>query len=115
MNKKLRVIGIITNKSHHSLIECVDNTRYSVSPKEWVTLISNASAVYTDSFHAIIFSMKFNKPFVAYYADRIRSSRLLDLKNEYNLKSIVKSAQEITELSQIQIPKQNLSTYLNIL
>lgn len=39
---------------------------YSAGPGEFITLIKNASLVCSDSFHCIVFSMIFNKPFIVY-------------------------------------------------
>ena len=46
---------------------------YIVGPDEFVGLISKAKMVLTDSFHATVFSIIYEKPFVAY--DRQGSGR----------------------------------------
>lgn len=66
-----------------------------VSPVDWVNLFANASFVLTDSFHGIIFSMKFNKQFIAYFKDKTRASRLLDLTERYSLKNIIDNVNDI--------------------
>lgn len=55
------------------------------SPTEWIELIKNAECVYTDSFHAVIFSLKFHTSFLAYYNEVLRSSRLQDLCKTFSL------------------------------
>ena len=39
---------------------------YSAGPGEFISLINNASMICSDSFHCIVFSIIFNKPFIAY-------------------------------------------------
>lgn len=57
-----------------------DKVYHSLMPNEWVAMFRHASYVYTDSFHAIMFSLKFGIPFSAYYRNIVRASRLMDLK-----------------------------------
>lgn len=87
------VIGVRTLNSQPSLF--ADRILSEVTPNQWVNLVSKATVVYTDSFHAILFSMKFNRPFLAYYKDTVRSSRLIHLKEKWSLDNIVKSVNEI--------------------
>lgn len=69
------------------------------APAEWVNLFYHAAFVFTDSFHGIMFSMKFHKPFIAYMKEGGRMSRLQDLVETYNLKNIVSNTEEIKQLS----------------
>ena len=43
-----------------------DNRLWSVGPREFLSLIDNASVVLTDSFHGTIFSINFNKTFYSF-------------------------------------------------
>ena len=52
---------------------------------DWMNLLRNSQFVYTNSFHAVLFSLKFHKEFVAYYGDLVRSSRIVGLKNKFEL------------------------------
>lgn len=52
---------------------------------DWMNLLRNSQFVYTNSFHAVIFSLKFHKEFVAYYGDLVRSSRMVGLINQFEL------------------------------
>lgn len=67
----------------------------NLTPQQWVSMLANATAVYTDSFHAVLFSLKFGVPFVAYYKDAIRASRMSYLKTKYPSCTIVRAANEI--------------------
>ncbi len=42
----------------------LNDSIYTVGPSEFIYLISNAKIVVTDSFHACVFSILFNKPFI---------------------------------------------------
>lgn len=65
------------------------------SPGQWLTLFSRASFVLTDSFHGVCFSLKYKREFLAYYKTMLRASRLLDLRNRFNLDgNIVASLKE---------------------
>lgn len=69
------------------------------TPAEWVNLFYHASFVYTDSFHGIMFSMKFKKPFIAYMKEGGRKSRLQDIAETYSINNIVSDVQQISDLS----------------
>lgn len=73
-----------------------DKVLYDLGPEEWVTMFKNAAFVYTDSYHGVLFSLKFHKPFLAYYAEKMRSTRFIDLADRYDIdKYIVKNVDEI--------------------
>lgn len=91
------VYSIVFNRSN-SIVGHSDVVATRTGPEEWVSLIAHARAVYTDSFHAILFSMKFGTPFVAYYRDLVRASRLIDLRRKYDLDNIVSHADQIRGL-----------------
>lgn len=58
---------------------------------DWMNILRESQFVYTNSFHAILFSLKFHRQFVAYYGDIVRSSRMVGLRNQFGLeKRIVK-------------------------
>ena len=57
----------------------------NVDPREWLSLIDHAYAVYTDSFHCTIFSILFNKKFKTILVNKSVSSRLDSLLNLFSL------------------------------
>ena len=82
------VVHIYTN------LKCISKGRkilYDVGPAEFVTLISNAEIICTDSFHATIFSINFNKQFYSFCKNEdIEGSdnqRLKDVLKEYNIEN----------------------------
>lgn len=52
---------------------------------DWMNLLRESAFIYTNSFHAVIFSLKFHKQFVAYYGDLVRSSRMVGLREQFDL------------------------------
>lgn len=79
----LKVISIIVPESASAIEQYSDIIISDATPEQWVSLIRHAAVVYTDSFHGIMFSLKFGKPLFAYYANAIRASRLTDLKERF--------------------------------
>ena len=60
-------INDIAKENELEIIHILDSSDlnwYCVNPSEFIYLIRNASMVYTDSFHATVFSIMFNIPFV---------------------------------------------------
>lgn len=91
-----------------------DQRPNNLTPQQWVSMLANATAVYTDSFHAVLFSLKFGVPFVAYYKDAIRASRMSFLQMKYPSCMIVKSALDIGQIDSIKEESKS-SVLLNIL
>jgi len=66
-------------------INWVDKIIFDASPKEWLNYIKNAEFLFTDSFHGVLFAMKFKTKFTAYYFEAIRAFRFIDLNQRYKL------------------------------
>lgn len=98
-HENLPIIAVSTpNPTIHSYVDTVLD---STGPLEWVDLIAHAACVYTDSFHAVLFSLKFHTPFIAFYSDPVRSSRLIALKKTYGLEK-----QIVNKLAQAQVTEE---------
>ena len=54
---------------------------------DWMNMLRESQFVYTNSFHAVIFSMKFHRQFIAYYGDIVRSSRMVGLRSQFGLEN----------------------------
>lgn len=67
----------------------------NAGPKEFVSLIANASLVITDSFHATAFSINLNVPFYALYRNSVNE--------ENNMNSRIDSILSLTELESRRI------------
>ena len=61
---------------------------YSAGPVEFVELITNAHMVFTDSFHATVFSINFHVPFYVFNRNKIRNmtSRIESISEAFSLK-----------------------------
>lgn len=98
----LKVVACYLTEKNPNYFSWADINIYDASPTEWVNFIRNSSYFYTDSFHGVLFSMKFNIPFLGYYSEDNRSSRLLDLAKRFNIeKYIVSGFEEIQKKQSI--------------
>jgi len=67
-----------------------DIERYDASPAEFIDYIATSSLVCTDSFHAIIFSMQMERPFVVFDREgksAVMSSRIDTLLSKFKFES----------------------------
>lgn len=90
-------INLTASKPHY--FSWSDKTYHTLDPVDWVDFIRNAKFFYTDSFHGVVFAIKFNTPFLAYYKEKIRASRFIDLKERYNLNNIINTFTDIENVS----------------
>ncbi|MGN0526964.1 MAG: polysaccharide pyruvyl transferase family protein [Acutalibacteraceae bacterium] len=70
-----------------------------LSPAEFVGLFANAGFVVTNSFHGLMFSVIFEKPFCLKYqqTEGAPNSRLIDFVNDFGLESRVMKTDSIEE------------------
>lgn len=102
-NLKVIAIGIpfVVSGGLH-FYEWADEVLYDASPEDWLNLINNAEFIYTDSYHGTLFSMKFHKQFLAYYAEKNRAPRFMDLSKRYGIeKNVVNTLEEAIEKKSI--------------
>lgn len=94
----LPVYAIILSENKPQIFSWANKTYWDIGPAEWLMLMKNAKYIYTDSFHGVLFAIKYKKPFLAYYSEKARASRFIDLSTRYNLKTfIVKSIKDAIE------------------
>ena len=79
---------------------------YTSGPREFLGLIKNAEFVITDSFHACVFSMIFEKPFVVFERNKIgekgnMNSRIYDFLEEYHLEGQLITEKELVDMKEI--------------
>lgn len=78
---------------------------YTLDPAEFLYMIQNASYVLTDSFHAVAFSIKFNKEFYVFdrKQDGVSSmfSRIETITKRFGLENRIQSRDRITEQESI--------------
>lgn len=70
--------------------KCVHNS----GPIDFLKYVFEAQYVVTNSFHAIVFSIIFRKPFAVFERDEAINSRLLDLLEVFDLSSITETYDE---------------------
>lgn len=85
-------ISTISRLYHLKIVTFNDRNNvdiYSSSIEEWIRLIDNASLVYTDSFHAIAFSILFNTPFIAKNRSTLSATdvRIFTLTKKFNMEN----------------------------
>lgn len=79
-----------------------DKVFYDLSPDEWINMLRNARFIYTDSYHGVLFSLKYHKPFLAYYTEKLRAGRFIDIGKRYGIdKYIVQNITEVDELGSL--------------
>lgn len=90
-----KVYGDISVVSIHLVESCPhkyrwsDKSIYTADPEEWLSYIKNATFFYTDSFHGVVFALKYRKHFLAYYAESLRASRFIDLAELFKINSFI--------------------------
>jgi len=88
--KNIREIAYKYNLEIVHLASLKDINRYDASPSEFIDYINSSTIVCTDSFHAIIFSMQMEKPFVVFDREgksAPMSSRIDTLLSKFNFES----------------------------
>lgn len=74
--------------------------------KDWIAGFANAKLVLTDSFHGMVFSIIFGKPFFAIINDDRGAARFFSTANSFGLKQRILDSKQITE-SNIYFNKDN--------
>lgn len=90
--------------------ELGDISLFDAGPKEFVSLIQHADAVFTDSFHASAFSLIFKKPFAVFNrnASGEMSSRITSLLKLFHCENrFLKSQVEIAVIESLFEPKSD--------
>lgn len=100
----LPVYSIKIPTMNFTLSDFADRVFYDLDPIEWLNMFRNAKFVYTDSFHGVLFSLKYHKPFLAYYTEKMRATRFIDLGKRYNIDNyIVQNVEEIHKKKSIEL------------
>lgn len=82
ITKTIRPSDSLLNSEHH----------YDIGPREFVSLINNAECVFTDSFHAVAFSINFGTDFYVFdrdgmNGDKSMNSRIVDFLRLFGLEN----------------------------
>jgi hypothetical protein len=92
---KLPLVAVVASAHKPKKIPWADQLIMDAGPGEWLFLLFNSAFIYTDSFHATLFAVKYSKPFLSYYVENKRAARLLDIGKRYNISSCI--AGNVTE------------------
>ena len=93
------VKAVVLSDESTDIVSYADEVVNDASPDVWLNFLVHSKAVYTDSFHGVIFSLKYRKPFIAYYKEAARSTRLIDLKERFGLVGNIVSSVDGIDLS----------------
>ena len=79
---------------------------YESGPREFLGIIKNAELVITDSFHACVFSMIFETPFVVFERNKASekgnmNSRIYGFLEEYHLESQLVSEEQLEAINAV--------------
>lgn len=100
----LPVYSIKIPTMNFELSPYADKVFYDLDPDGWMDMFKKAKFVYTDSFHGVLFSMKYHKPFLAYYTEKLRATRFIDLGKRYGIdKYIVQNISEIDTKESLEL------------
>ena len=106
---KLRIVTfphILVNNVRKCDLFFGDIKDYTSGPRQFLDLINNAEFVITDSFHACVFSMIFETPFIVFERNKPSekgnmNSRIYDFLEEYHLENQLVNVEEAMNLSRI--------------
>jgi len=128
-SKRKKILNEIANKNGLEIVQLAsldDIEHYDANPGEFIDYINSARLVCTDSFHAIIFSMQMEKPFMVFDREgksAPMSSRIETLLSKFKFESRKYSKlQHSTEIFQIdfshlpeilKLERAKVSEYLN--
>lgn len=100
----LRVYSIKIPTMKFELSPYADKVFYDLDPDGWIGMFKKAKFIYTDSFHGVLFSMKYHKPFLAYYTEKLRATRFIDLGKRYGIdKYIVEKTSDIDTKESLEL------------
>ena len=89
-----------------------DQRVYKIGPKEFLSYIYYASEVFTDSFHGVVFSLKFEKKFNAFYRFKEddknnQNSRIINILSKINLNNKLISDSQDLDLTNFDYTRIN--------
>ena len=110
----LELICITSPGWENDLSSTINQVPNGIGPKEFLGLIKNAEYIVTDSFHAVSFSIIFNKVFFSYGEDdrKITLLNFFGLKNQIAKKSGLQETYANRVIDYLEVNKK-LSAYNN--
>lgn len=83
--------------------------------KKFIYGVNNSQAIITDSYHGTLFSIIFNKPFIAFVYDKSGNDRFNTLKELFNLENRIFNLNTNPDVSLLETPLIINRTKLNLL
>ena len=122
LSKKLKCRLIVLSMNRVDTRKCPQKVIMAPTVEEWLSYIKNAYLVYTDSFHASVFSILFHTPFVVNSASRknmaTRISNLLNLAGlenlemlDFNIEEGLQKATEKVDWDKVDARIQKIRTF----
>lgn len=84
LGKKLNMKVVCISPFFPVLVPGVENI-YDAGPEDFINIISNASVVFTDSFHGTAFSINLNKPFFSLTPSKEKDVRKREIIDTFGL------------------------------
>jgi coenzyme F420-reducing hydrogenase beta subunit len=81
-NHARRILSLLTKEFGHEVVELASSRHSSIGIDGWLSAIANARFVVTNSFHGVVFSLIYRRPFAALPVEGVGASmndRLLTL------------------------------------
>jgi hypothetical protein len=82
---EIPVLGLMATATKTRVAPWHDKHFWRLDPFEWVEAIRSASVVFTDSYHAILFALRYQIPLLATYTEKVRAPRLIELRDSLEL------------------------------
>ena len=79
----MSIVNEISEKLNYSVLSVTKEENNGVI--RFIECVNESSAIITDSFHATVFSILFNKPFVTFLQRDAGIERILSLNNTFNI------------------------------
>ena len=106
------LVWVNSNSQYLSHKPNADFYEYDLTLGDWLHLIRSCSFLYTDSFHGMLFALRFGKPFLAFVEDEFRGSRLYDLQTRFAPSALIatSTAEALHLLKEGRPPVPNVSS-----
>lgn len=122
LSKKMKCRLIILSMNRTDIRKCPQKVIMAPTVEEWLSYIKNANLVYTDSFHASVFSILFHTSFIVNSASRknmasrisnlLRLAGLEDLEMmDFNVEEGIQKATEKVDWNKVDAQIQKIRTF----
>lgn len=110
--KTEKLLSVFSKSNNYQIINILNkkDKAYVSDPFDFVNYIKNAEYVFTDSFHAVAFSIIYNKNF--YVMNRLNSSNMISRIN--NILSICKLEERLIDTNNFNKEEISAINYLNV-